>query len=72
MSLFTLRALSTFGDGSPIGNPNQVLTGGIGEPEAVGPGISVEIGQGQVLPDVWIMPQREPKDAEQIDEIGNG
>lgn len=49
-----------------------VRTGRIGEPEAVGPGISVEIGQGQVLPDVWVMSQREPKDAEQIDEISNG
>jgi hypothetical protein len=49
-----------------------VLTSSVGEPEAVGPGISVEIGQGQVLPDVWVMSEREPKDAEQIDEISNG
>jgi hypothetical protein len=55
-----------------IGNVVGVLTGCIGEPEAVGPGISVEIGQGQVLPDVWVMSEREPKDAEQIDEISNG
>jgi hypothetical protein len=32
-----------------------VLTSSVGEPEAVGPGISVEIGQGHVLPDVWVM-----------------
>ena len=49
-----------------------LLTGSVGEPETVGPSVGIEIGQWQVLSDVRVMAKRQPKDAQQVDEVCDG
>lgn len=48
------------------------LTGGICEPETVRPGVGVDGTQHRVLFNVRVVTKGEPKDANQIDQIGNG